>query len=143
MKKSKIKKTIQFLLFTVFIVGVGTHMFAQENQSTDLKDFEIIIEQADRVIKMKCVKGCAWNELSFGITYYDTKSVDEFGMTETNKNSSIIDENLANFLFNLKITINGIKLEGVEGTAWTDLSFPLSKKDKQKINQFGMSLTKD
>ena len=36
-------------------------------------------------------------------------------------------------------TEQGIELEGIEGTAWTELKFSLATSDKQAIDQFGMS----
>jgi hypothetical protein len=42
-------------------------------------------------------------------------------------------------LFTITKTNDGIVLKGIEGTAWTDLSFSLSENGRQAIDQFGMT----
>ena len=51
----------------------------------------------------------------------------------------LIDENLADFLFTMTKTKNGIELKGTEGTAWTELKFSLAENKKQVINQLGIT----
>ena len=51
---------------------------------------------------------------------------------------TVNDPNLTNFLFTLQQTEKEIKLQGIDGTAWINLSFSLEKNEKQAINQFGM-----
>jgi hypothetical protein len=60
-------------------------------------------------------------------------------MTKLEKNSSDKDANLADFLFTISKTENGIILKGIEGTAWTDLTFSLVEDGRQAIDQFGMT----
>jgi len=60
-------------------------------------------------------------------------------MTELEKNSSDKDANLADFLFTISKTENGIVLKGIEGTAWTDLTFSLDENGRQAIDQLGMT----
>jgi hypothetical protein len=111
---------------------------AQEKKSTDLKDFKIVIEKTKNGIKMQSFKGSAWINLTFSINNNSTQAIDEYGMTTLDQISSEKDVNLADFLFTISKTENGIALKGIEGTAWTDLSFSLSENGKQEINQFGM-----
>jgi hypothetical protein len=59
-------------------------------------------------------------------------------MTELDKVSSEKDANLADFLFTVSKTENGLVLKGIEGTAWTDLRFSLPENGKQEIDQYGM-----
>ena len=60
-------------------------------------------------------------------------------MIELNNISSDKDSNLVDFMFTITKTENGIVLKGIEGTAWTDLSFSLLENRKQAIDQFGMT----
>jgi len=117
----------------------SSELVAQEKKSTDLKDFKVIIEKTENGIKMKSAKGSAWIDLSFSLNNYRPQAVDEYGMTNLDKVSTNKDKNLADFLFTITKTENGIELKGIEGTAWIELKFSLAENKKQAINQFGMT----
>jgi hypothetical protein len=68
-----------------------------------------------------------------------TRVIDEFGMTQLDNVSSNKDVKLADYLFTITKTADGIKLTGVEGTAWKELSFSLRANDKITIDQLGMT----
>jgi hypothetical protein len=78
--------------------------------------------------------------LSFNLKNDQTQAIVEYGMTELNKVSSKKDSNLADFLFTITKTDSGIKLKGIEGTAWIDLSFSLTKNKKQAFDQYGVTI---
>jgi len=137
--KLNYKKLLLNLLIGAFILIGSSELLAQEKKSTDLKDFKIIVENTENGIKMKSTKGSAWIDLSFNLNNDQPQAVDEYGMTELDKLSSEKDSNLADFLFTITKTENGIALKGIEGTAWTDLSFSLIENGKQAIDQFGMT----
>src|SRR5690606_28993543 len=106
---------------------------------SELKDFKLIVEKTDNGIKMKSEKGSAWIDLAFSLNNYQPQAVDEYGMTELKKVSENKDGNLADFLFTITKTENGIELKGIEGTAWTELKFSLAENKQQAIDQFGMT----
>jgi arginine repressor len=135
----KFKKLIMNTLIAVFILTASSELIPQEKKSDNLKSFKVVVEKTDNGIKMQSVEGSAWVDLSFSISNDRPQAVDEYGMTELNKISSDKDSNLADFLFTITKTENGIVLKGIEGTAWTDLSFSLLKNGKQAIDQFGMT----
>jgi hypothetical protein len=135
----KFKKLITNTLIAVFILTASSELIAQEKKSDNLKSFKVVVEKTDNGIKMQSVEGSAWVDLSFSISNDRPQAVDEYGMTELNKISSDKDSNLADYLFTITKTENGIVLKGIEGTAWTDLSFSLLKNGKQAIDQFGMT----
>ena len=60
-------------------------------------------------------------------------------MTQLGKVATNEDPNLANYLFTITKTKDGITLTGIEGTAWKELSFSLQKNGRQSIDQFGMT----
>ena len=111
------------LLITLFVITASSCLMAQEKKPTDLKDFKIVIEKTKNGIKMQSFKGSAWINLTFSINNNNTQAIDEYGMTTLDQISSEKDANLADFLFTISITENGIALP-VNG--------------KQEINQFGM-----
>lgn len=137
--KSNFKRLIQNLLIALVVLTVSSELIAQEKKSTDLKDFKVVVEKTEIGIKMQSIDGSAWIDLSFNINNDRPQAIDEYGMTELDKVSSSKDSNLADFLFTITKTENGIILKGIEGTAWTDLSFSLAENGKQAIDQFGMT----
>ena len=137
--KLNFRKLITNTLIAAFILTASSGLIAQEKKSDDLKSFKVVVEKTDNGIKMQGVEGSAWIDLSFSINNDRPQAIDEYGMTELNKISSDKDSNLADFLFTITKTENGIILKGIEGTAWTDLSFSLLEKGKQAIDQFGMT----
>ncbi len=137
--KMNSKNQILNLLLAFFILAFNSGLFAQEKQTIDLKDFKIVIEKTDNGIKMQSLKGSAWLDLTFSINNDQSQAIDEFGMTELDKRTSDKDLKLADFLFTITKTEKGLVLRGLEGTAWTDLSFSLVKNEKQAIDQFGMT----
>jgi hypothetical protein len=136
--KMNFKRQFSKLIIALLFLTVTSELVAQEKM-TELKDFKIIIEKTDDGIKMKSENGSAWIDLSFSLNNYRPQAVDEYGMTELKNVSENKDENLADFLFTITKTENGIELKGIEGTAWIDLKFSLAKNKKQAINQFGMT----
>jgi arginine repressor len=137
--KLKFKKLTLNTLIALFVLTASSELVAQEKKSDNLKNFKVVVEKTDNGIKMQSVKGSAWIDLSFSINNNKPQAIDEYGMTVLNKISSEKDSNLADFLFTITKTENGIVLKGIEGTAWTDLSFSLLENGKQAIDQFGMT----
>ena len=137
--KLNFRKLITNTLMAAFVLTASSELIAQEKKADDLKSFKVVVEKTENGIKMQSIKGSAWVDLSFSINNDKPQAIDEYGMTELNKISSDKDSNLTNFLFTITKTENGIVLKGIEGTAWTDLSFSLLENRKQAIDQFGMT----
>ncbi|WP_026896907.1 hypothetical protein [Daejeonella oryzae] len=138
-RKSEFKTLFTILSIVLFFLTLSFELFAQEQKSTDFKDFKIRIVKTESGIKMESLKGSAWINLSFNSVNDKPQAIDEYGMTKPDHPSSAKDSNLADFLFTITKTKEGIVLKGFEGTAWTQLSFSLSGNEKQTINQFGMT----
>ena len=137
--KSNFKGPLLYLLIALFVLTANSELIAQDNKSTDLKDFKLVIETTESGIKMQGIKGSAWIDLFFSIKNDLPQAIDEYGMTRLDTVSSSKDSNLADFLFTITRTNNRIELKGIEGTAWTDLSFSLAEDKKQAIDQNGMT----
>ena len=136
--KLNFSRPILNLFIAVLFFTAGPALTARENNTPDLKDFKIVIEKTDTGIKMKGLEGSAWLDVSFSLNNYRPQAVDEYGMTALNAVSSNKDSGLADFLFTVTKTENGIELKGIEGTAWTELYFSLAENEKQAIDQNGM-----
>jgi len=132
------RKPFSTVIMALLFLTATSELIAQE-KTAELKEFKVIVEKTDNGIKMKSEKGSAWIDLSFSINNYRSQAVDEYGMTELKSVSENKDKNLADFLFTITKTKNGIELKGIEGTAWTELKFSLAENKKQAINQFGMT----
>jgi len=139
----KTKSTFNnFFIKTLIVVSFITSSFAvtaQNEDKHDLRDFKIVIEITDTGLKMQSLKGCAWIDLSFNLKNYIPQYIDEYGMTEKDNVSTVKEANLADFLIIIIKTKDGITLQGLDGTAWKELSFSIAKHGKQMIDQFGMS----
>src|SRR5690606_40051506 len=98
--KSNFKRfNLSFLMLLFVLVTNST--IAQEKKTVDSNDFKIIVEKTENGIKLQCVKGCAWKELSFKLNDYQPQAINEFGMSELDKTQSKQDINLADFLFTI------------------------------------------
>lgn len=137
--KSTFKRLIMKSLIAVFLLTLNSELSAQDLPTTELKDFKITIEMTEDGIKMQSPEGSAWTDLSFSLGNHVPQAIDEYGTTKIDKVSAYKDANLADYLFTITKTKDGIVLKGIEGTAWTELSFSLHKDRKQTINQFGMT----
>ena len=137
--KPTFERLLTISLITVIFFTLSYELMAQVQNSIDLKDFKITIEKTDNGIKMNSSNGSAWIDLSFSIVNEKPQAIDEFGMTQLVKISYDKDPKLADYLFTIIKTKDGIKLKGIEGTAWKELSFTLPKNGKQTIDQFGMT----
>jgi hypothetical protein len=121
------------------IFEVATNKDSKKEVPSELKDFKIVIQKTKDKIKLKCEGGCAWTELSFSLnSFNEEQAINQFGMTQLNNTGKVNDPKLANFLFIIQENEKEIKLQGIAGTAWTNLSFSLKENEKQAINQFGM-----
>ena len=137
--KLNFKRLIPNFVILVFVLITSCNQNTQEKKSTNLKDFKVVVENTENGIKMQCVEGSAWIDLTFSVDKDQYQAIDEYGMAELGNISSEKNSNLADFLFTVMKTENGIALKGIEGTAWTDLSFSIAENAKQAIDQFGMT----
>lgn len=133
------KITILFLVFAPFLAFAQNSPMTFHNGSFELKSFKITIENTKNGLKLFSSQGSAWINLSFSASKEQTRVIDEFGMTQLDNVSSNKDVKLADYLFTITKTVDGIKLTGVEGTAWKELSFSLRANDKISIDQLGMT----
>lgn len=132
------QKTVQLLLVVAFF-GSTTAMTAQEQATTTLRPFKIVISQTADGLQLYSSKGSAWEAVAFSLNSHTPQAIDEYGMTTLATVATRKDHNLADFLFTITKTENGIALKGIEGTAWTALEFSLSNNQSQAIDQLGMT----
>ena len=135
------RKSSIFLIIVLMWSSITT---AQEISNTELKDFQIVIDQFNvdsNKINLICNEGCAWKTLSFSLSELNIiQKVDEYGMVNSDEESKKSDNNeLSEFLFTIRKTDNGVYLQGLEGTAWKDLSFNINKNRSQAVDQYGMT----
>lgn len=132
------QKIVQLLLVVAFF-GSTTAMTAQEQATITLRPFKIVISQTADGLQLYSSKGSAWVEVAFSLESDTPQAIDEYGMTTLATVATRKDHNLADFLFTITKTENGIVLKGIEGTAWTALEFTLSNNQSQAIDQLGMT----
>ncbi len=132
-------KTVSKLIIGLFVITVGSKSMAQEKISADLKEFKITIEKTDHGLKMQSDMGSAWVDLSFNLSENKLQAIDENGMTQLGELPTRKNLKFADYLFTITKTKEGIILNGIEGTAWKELSFSLQENGKQAIDQYGMT----
>ena len=121
----------------MFVMIFGSQTIVHGQSASDLKEFKITIELTDNGLQLHSHNGSAWIDLSFSIATGELRAIDEYGMTDPEKVSTIKDPKIADYLFTIIRTKDGIVLSGLQGTAWKELSFSLHKNEKRSINQFG------
>jgi len=136
-RNSKIRKQVLVFFVTIFMCTMSFGLLAQQQTNNTPKNFKIVIEKAVSGIKMTCVEGCAWKELTYNNK--SSQSINHLGMTTLNKNTSDKEKDSSEFLFTLVTTEKELTLQGIKGTAWTDLSFNLTDNTKKVINSLGMT----
>lgn len=129
---------LALFITTISLMGCSS-LKTQKTESTELKSFKIVVEKTHNGIKMQSYDGSAWIDLSFNINKYQPMPINQYGMTDLNKITSTKDSQLADYLFTITKTEDGIELKGFKGTSWTSLSFMLIENGKQAIDQFGMT----
>lgn len=131
-------KNIRIVLLLVICWLPAQSLLAQNNDPSK-SDFLIDINNTDNKVVFKCYKGCAWKELSYkSATWKDPIWIDQYGINSTSEQFSS-DPSLIEFKFYLAKTEDKVFLKGVKGTAWVNLNFTLPDKEKQAINQLGMT----
>ena len=137
------KNQLPYITLGILIIGTITFyansIFMKQNyRTTESSDFVIYVKTNDNKIIMKCEKGCAWKELTYTINKKnETQVVDEYGVTLLKNHLDKKNASLAGFLFKVEKTKQGLKLKGIEGTAWIELSFSLRENRFQKIDNLG------
>jgi len=133
------KRTILNVLLTALFFTTSVGLFAQEKESSNLKDFKITVQKADKAILMQSREGSAWTELKFTLSD-QPQAVNAYGVQQLNKVTSNKDIRLTNFLFTVSKAENGVQLKGIDGTAWTELSFSMAEDKKYSIDQTGFTI---
>ena len=82
--KSNFNKRILNLFVVLFLLTGSSALVAQENKSTDLKDFKVIIEKTENGIELKGIEGTAWTELKFSLAENKKQAINQFRMTSLN-----------------------------------------------------------
>ena len=135
-KKSPSIIKILFVSFCLLLLGISPTVYGQENEEP-LSDFQFTVEGWEDGIELSCQKGCAWKTLTFKVE--GAQAVNQYGMTGLNEEQPKGDSDLANFLFTIEPTSEGVELRGIEGTAWTHLTFGMKGKQSQSVDEMGMT----
>ncbi len=130
--------TMLSLFILAFLFMLNPALFAQEKESPELEEFTIAITKTNSGVKMQGLKGTAWIDLSFTLKNDVPQAVNQYGMTTLDKAASNQDPELADFLFTITRTGHGIELQGLVGTAWTELKFTLADNKTLTFDQHGM-----
>ena len=127
----------------IFVITIGLFCFSTQAQESrkEIDNFEIKIRTSNDKIILESNNGSAWKKLSFSNSE-QAQAIDEFGMTELvngeNKKQQF-ENGLANYAFTIKQENGKVILTGIEGTAWTELSYKCKKVHcVTTLNEMGM-----
>jgi hypothetical protein len=111
------------LTVITFLLTTAT-LFAQDELVEVPSEFKISIESSKKAIKLVCLSGCNWKELHYRTTSDNIlQAVNRFGMIDLTQRDVIVNDDFNDFLFTIETSVNSIKLKGIEGTAWKELTF--------------------
>lgn len=132
-----------FMKKIILLITIGLfYSFGQaQNDTKELKDFELNIRTSNEKIILESKSGSAWQKLTFSLSNLP-QAIDEYGMTalENGKNKRQKSEStLADYTFTIEKTADKIILKGIQGTSWKELTYDCSNKDcASQINELGM-----
>jgi hypothetical protein len=113
-----------FRLTVIALILTSTTVFAQDELIELPSEFKISIESSKKALKLLCIKGCNWKELHFRTTSDNIlQAVNRYGMIDLTQRDVIQNDETNDFLFTIETSENSIRLKGMEGTAWTELTF--------------------
>lgn len=130
------------VVFAVLLsLAMPSHIFAQ-SAAPEVSNFAFVVRTTANSIDLTCTRGCAWKTLSFSAGIDGApQAVDQYGMTVERSQSSEERPGLANFLFTIQRAADGVRLQGLRGSAWTSLSFGCRTSGcKQAVDQHGMAM---
>ena len=130
-------KMNKLILALVAVICFGYSVNAQTSCDLKTSKFVLLVENTENGIKFTSTQGCAFKELTFSLKEGQTQEIDQNGMRDTN-DKVVKDDNLASFRFTIKKIKGGLAFEGIEGTAWSKLSFSCQINASQLIDQNGM-----
>lgn len=125
----------------LLIIGLFYSLGQAQNNKKELENFELNIQTSDEEIILESKNGSAWRKLTFSKTD-KAQAVDEYGMTEISNDKNKrqkSEKGLANYTFTIKQENGEIILDGIEGTAWTKLTFKCKNVEcATDLNEMGM-----
>ncbi len=129
---------VLFLVLLSLVVPSG--VFAQ-SAAPAVADFAFVVRTSANSINLTCTTGCAWKTLSFSARVDGApQAVDQNGMVRSRGKGSEEQPGLANFLFTIQRTADGVKLQGKRGSAWNSLSFSCpTGRCEQAVDRYGMA----
>lgn len=122
-----------FFTYTLllFLIVSNHRSFAQTKSKETLSDFNIAVSFTEKGIQFEAAKGCAWTKLNFDSIKQE--GIDNFGMNDTDTPTK-----KTTFYFTVERTKTGLKLKGLKGTAWKELSFVVKSHKKYQLTASGV-----
>lgn len=130
---------LAIILATLLVVVSGCASQFASSRGGAADGFEIILASSVDAVELECVRGCAWQTLTFGPGESSPPvRIDEQGMTASRGGEAAADAPA--FLFMLDRSGGEISLDGVQGTRWKSLSYDCGDSAcTQRIDQNGMT----
>lgn len=130
-----------FRLTVLALILTSATLFSQDEIAELPAEFNIVIESSKKNIKLVCLQGCNWKELHYRNTSANIlQAVNRYGMIDLTQREVMQSDNVNDFLFTIETSANSIRLKGMVGTAWKELSFDcIDLQCKRVINANGVT----
>ena len=125
------KKYSTKICLLILLIVSNNNSYSQQKVNNKLSSFIITISQNDKGILLESSKGCAWKELKFKTQ--KEQGIDNYGMSNGDNSEKDLK-----FYFTIARTKTGLKLRGIKGMAWKELSFTVQKNKKYKVTKTGV-----
>jgi hypothetical protein len=132
-----------FKVFGVtFFCFISMAAAAQDEADLPGAGFSINIENTLDGLRLTCATGCAFTELTFTLKEGSSQMVDQYGIHVKDRERPA-DGSVADFLFNVTQTAEGLHFEGLKGTAWTNLTGHCGSNEKcqMRIDEQGIHVS--
>jgi len=134
------KYCISIVLSLILLVSFNLQSTAQENiRRPQYKHFKIVAEIKGDTITLRCLDGCAWQELSFVPSYsLKGQAVNQYGLTKLdNLNELKEDKEFADFLLTINRKGTELIIKGNKGVHWESLIIPCNEGCQEFISEKG------
>jgi hypothetical protein len=115
--------------------GIATKMSALTKKNQELNKFLISIEFQENQLILEGLEGCAFTNVKFSIADNKPVAINQFGMASARTVNSADN---SDFLFEIEKINDQIKLTGIKGTAWKELSYKPAIQ-KNLVSETGVS----
>ena len=131
---------LSIYLFAFLAILTPQNSSSQSPENNKLDAFLLLVEATpDGNIKVTCKKGCGFIWISYEPRKNSPQGIDQRGMSPDISEMKTSEDSFATFYFTVTLKDEGLYLEGLEGTSWSELTINCPEGNcYQYIDQNGL-----